>query len=675
MYQYKRRMPKRRMRDYFMPFFIILLILAIIIFGWRTLNRVLIDDNKGTLTEKVFLNIENGSAKAMTVGKSEWKNVPDSIYLYSGEKLKTGSDGRATLTFSDQSLVRLDKNTEVTFVNLTKKDGTSNNEIDLAEGQIWSGVEKSYSPNSSFTVNTDLLMVNSKEGNIGVTEPGTVYVLDGSAEVSLKSNNEVVKVLTVGVGQELNVTEEKISQISEGLETELIFALSDSFKSSNWYRWNMKLDGSIDAYEESDEEEDGEVDSEGDSDIDDEEASDEEEDESDEVVVDGLISITKPSENSATNDSSITIEGTYDSSKVEIVYVGGKKATVVSANKWKVYDYTFTLEGENSLTVEAEDSTGVKTELESFIITYDKTAPATPKITDPGANGETVTIEDIEQIISGTVTSDTYAVIVNDYKLGKYVPGGKEWQYYAKTAYGNLEAGSNEYIVYAEDKAGNQSEPATIVLVLEQEVIDTAEEEGEDVEEDEESLPESSSEGGVSITGPNDGESFTTSDTEFEIIGEVPSSTAKVVVNDYTLSLYEAGSTTFKYSAKSSFGNLEIGEKNTYTVKAYDEDDTLLGSASITIDVESGSAAAPTITMPTSAGTYTTTLNEIVIGGDIGKWVQKVYVNDELLSAYIPGSEEWRKTVTLESGDNTFTIYGESEGGKTSSVSITITYQ
>ena len=30
---------------------------------------------------------------------------------------------------------------------------------------------------------------------------------------------------------------------------------------------------------------------------------------------------------------------------------------------------------------------------------------------------------------------------------------------YAKTEYGNLQAGENEYKVYAEDKAGNQSEP------------------------------------------------------------------------------------------------------------------------------------------------------------------------------------------------------------------------
>ena len=79
--QYKRRPPRRNIRDYFMPFLIIIIIIGIIIFGWRTLNQVLIEDNRSTFNEKVFLNIENGSVKAMTVGKSEWQNAYDNIYL------------------------------------------------------------------------------------------------------------------------------------------------------------------------------------------------------------------------------------------------------------------------------------------------------------------------------------------------------------------------------------------------------------------------------------------------------------------------------------------------------------------------------------------------------------------------------------------------------------------
>lgn len=653
-----------------MPFFIILIILAIIIFGWRTLNKVLINENRNTFTEKVFLNIENGSAKAMTVGKSEWKNVPDAINLYSGEKLKTGPDGRATLTFSDKSIIRLDRSTEVELIQLKKKNDINTIKIALKKGKIWSKIETINNPDSSFEINSDLVTIDSKGGNIAVSSPATVYVIDGSAQVNIKYNDEIIKTVNVGVGQQFDINSEKISRLNEGLEVELIYALSDSFKTSVWYRWNAKKDGAITAFEESD-----------DTVVNEEEITDEIDNSDnisdDEVVnVDRLISIIKPSQNSSTNKSIISLSGVYDSDSVKSVYIHGKKANITGVNKWQINEVKLAIEGKNNLKVEAENAEGVKTELEDFVITYDNTAPSMPQISDPGSNDDTITIQDIEQIITGTVSKDTYAVIVNDYKLSKYVPGSKKFEYYAKTAYGNLEVGDNEYIVYAEDKAGNQSKPATITLTLEQEVIDDSVETTEDESSDsdsEESLT-SLSEGGVTITSPNNGKSFSTSDTEFEIKGAVPVGTAKVEVNNYTLGLFKEGDSTYKYSAKSSFKNLIIGKKNTYTVKAFDKNSKLLGSATITIDVQSGTSPSPVITMPSTSGKYSTTLNELVVGGTVGKWIQNVYINGEKLSSYTPGSEKWSKTINLESGDNVFTVEGEKDGVRTPSTSITIKY-
>ncbi len=666
-----------------MPFFIIVVIIAIIIFGWRTLNQVFIDDNRNTFTEKVFLNIENGSAKAMTVGSSDWDNAPDNIYLYKGEKLKTGSDGRVSLTFTDQSIVRVDNNSQVDLIQLKKKNEAIVIEVSLVDGQVWTKIERISNPDSRFTISTDLLAVDSRGGDIAVEAPGTVYVLDGTAQVSIKFDDEIIKTVNVGVGQQLVIDDEIIAEINQGIEPDLIFALSDSFKTSAWYRWNVQKDGAITAFEESDEE---------DVETQDLASTDDEDDDDITINPDRMVSITKPSPNSATASSTISIEGLYDPEKVQAVYVHGKKASNLDKNKWKISKLTLAVEGENELKIEAEDLSGVRTELDSFIITYDKTPPATPIIVDPGVNDETVTIEDIEQIIEGTVSKDTYVVIVNDYRLSKYVPGSKKFAYYAKTAYGNLEVGENEYEVFAEDKAGNVSDVATITLVLEQETVDEAETESEDESESDddavgtqdpasteeadeadepEPVPASTSEGGVTITDPNGGESFTTSETEFDIKGAVPVGTVTVEVNDYKLSLFEEGDTTYRYSAKSSFGNLEIGEANEFTVKAFDEDGKVLGTATITIDVESGTSGNPTITMPSTTGSYSTTLDQLVIGGDVGKWTTKVYINDEVLSDYIPGSEKWRKTVALTSGDNTFTIKGDGAD----SVSIVITYQ
>jgi len=399
-----------------------------------------------------------------------------------------------------------------------------------------------------------------------------------------------------------------------------------------------------------------------------------------------VVYVTKPTQSTETSQSTVTVEGNLDPDQIKAVYVNGLKATV-SDNKWKLTSVKLSFEGENEIKIEAEDLNGNRFELDPLIVTYDKTSPSTPVINEPVVpEGEgSVTIEDVEQLITGTVSSDTQAVIVNDYRLAKYVPGSREFKYYAKIAYGNLEAGENEYKVFAEDNAGNQSEVAIIILELDQSVIDEAKQNEEEAEAPTESddastespsdpLPTATSEGGVKITGPNNGESFETTETEFEISGIVPENTAKVVVNDYALSLFKAGDTTFKYRAYKSIGNLEIGKKNLYTIQAFDGDNNLLGQASIMIDVESGDLAAPVITIPSSAASYSTTLDTLVIGGTVGKWVTRIYVNSKEIRDYIPGSEKWRTSVTLQAGQNTFSVTAEKQGETVGKDEIEITY-
>jgi len=610
---YSRRTPKKSMRDYFMPFFIIIVLIAIVVVGWRTLNKVFIQNNVDVTSERVLLNIESGSAKAMMEGKAEWKNAPNNIYLYKGEKIETSLDGRAELTFFEQSVTRMEKGSEVEFTQLKKQKEANVINLTLNNGEIWTKVENIVNPDSSFTIDTDLITVETKGGVVDILYPATVQVIQGSAQVSIKSADEVIKTVNVGVGQQFTIDETGISDLAENLDTTLIFAMSDEFKSSDWYTWNMRQDGAIAGFEEPG---------------------------------------TEGDEASTTDEDATTDTETDNKTDTDTDKVTDTETDTVTDTETDKTDTTVDEETDEN----------------------DKTPPADPVITDPGGNGKTVTIDDIEQVISGTVSSDTYAVVVNDYKLGKYIPGTKSFKYYAKTSYGNLVVGDNEFEIYAEDKAGNKSDTVKITLVLDQKTFD--EKKAESTEDTgTTSVPSSTSSGGVKITSPNGGESLTTSETSFDIKGEVPAGTAKVVVNDYTLTKFTEGDTAFAYKASSAMGSLEIGEKNTYTVKAYDKDDELLGTASITIDVQSGSASAPTITMPSSEGAYNTTLDQVALGGAVGKWVQKVYVNDEVLSSYIPGSEKWSKSVTLTTGANTFTIYGEQDGVKTATATITITYQ
>ncbi len=594
-YQYKRRAPNSRATDFIKPFLLIVILIGIIVAAWQLLGSALTGEGDTLSSEKIFLDIETGSAKAMTSGDSEWKNVPTGIYLYEDEKLKTQSDGRVTLRLFDKDTVRLDKSTELQFASLSRDAIGGQTTLELKDGKLWVMIDKSGAITSEFTVNTGLLSIKSSGGSFALSYPGMLYVITGSVKVDILHEGKIVKSSTIGVGQELIIDEVIAADLADGTQKEVIFGLDDAFKSSNWYRWNQQQDGPVVRDDET----------EGGDDID---------------VVDEDIPL---------DDDEGTSEATEDAAEEEEI-------------------------DEN-----------------------DKEAPAIPQIEKPGSNGDTVGIDDIVEIITGSVSSDTEAVIVNDYRLTKYIPGSKTFEYTAKVLFKNLEVGDNEYKVIAVDKAGNKSEAATITLVLTQDVYDEAQPDEEEEEDTVDTTPAATATGGVKITAPNNGDNLATSETSFEIKGDVPAETAKVVVNGYTLQGFSEGSTTFLYRANSTLGTLEIGALNIYTAKAYDADDELLGSATITIDVESGvnGEGAPTITMPSSSGSYQTTLDQIVIGGTVGKWITRVRIDGANLDAYIPGSEEWKKTVTLSSGENSYNICAEKEGVEQGCSSITIDYQ
>ncbi len=576
---YHRRPQERRTREYFMPFFMILMLGVILVFGWRILNTFLVSGSQATSNERAFLNIENGSVKAMAADATEWASVPDKIYLYRGEKLKTEADGRASLNFWDQGSVRLDKDSQLNLVTLKRKNETNTIESTLAAGNAWVTLKPFTDADSSFALNTDWLTVNTRGGALAITNPGTVYALEGSATIEVKKDKTVLKTYTLGIGQEFMLTQDALDGLGRNESPELIFAISDSFKQSDWYQWNQAK------------------------------------------------------EIGGTTPTTVTPSPASPSAPVTSP---SPAATTAPA------------------TTSLVSTTG---------------APPAPQITDPGKNGDKVTLTNVEVTIKGTVDASAAAVIVNDYQLQKYQPGSKAFSYVASTRYDNLKAGENEFKIYAKNEAGTLSPVAMITLVLPQSVIDAHPVTAPSTA----ASPSATGTGGVTITDPNGGKDTITAETQIDLKGIVPATTAKVVVNDYALSRYTPGSTAWSYKAYSSMGSLEIGKKNVYVVTAYDAENKELGQDSITIDVQS--QGAPVITIPTAHSAYMTNLDELVIGGPVGKWVQLMYVNSQKMLNYIPGSEKWSHTVKLEVGKNTFSVYGETNGVKTPPASIEITYQ
>ncbi len=205
----------------------------------------------------------------------------------------------------------------------------------------------------------------------------------------------------------------------------------------------------------------------------------------------------------------------------------------------------------------------------------------------PGGNGSRVKISKDPIEISGLVPGGTVKVTVDDYTLQKFESGNTTFAYTAAEAYENLDEGENTYSVQAYNADDDLISEAVITVVYTPEKSSESEDaSSEDPETDNSPQEiESSSEikGVLKITAPTEDSEFAAGTTDpVTLSGTAPSNAAKVTVNGYALSKFSEGSNTWQYFINQEYGNMESG-KNLYEVKAFDADDTILGSDVLTI--------------------------------------------------------------------------------------------
>lgn len=179
------------------------------------------------------------------------------------------------------------------------------------------------------------------------------------------------------------------------------------------------------------------------------------------------------------------------------------------------------------------------------------------------------------------------------------------------------------------------------------------------------------------ITAPaKSGDTYRTGRAEFEIQGTATADAAGIIVNDYRLQLYKAGSRSWSYLASTQLGNLAFG-KNVYSVVAVDAAGNRSTPVTITIVLEEGApdevvvsggassaaaSAAPaempnnaplkpgslTVDGPTAGASHTATGSEIVIYGTTPADTASVWVNDYRLQLYKPGKTTWNYIASVD---------------------------
>lgn len=475
---------------YLLPFLSLIIVGLIVVLVFQIVTYFQ-QKRMQALENKAAVKIVAGTAEMKIWGVEQWVKAFDNSILNEGDIIRTGRSSRAVLSLQNGSLVRLDKETEIEFIELKTKDGKDEASIYLRQGEIWLKRASDEGVRTAFEVLTENLELKSLGAVFDVAKTNTqaARVISGKVSALIKVKDlqssdgaemRPADTAEIVFGQEIVLGQREIADLENRKTLDLLALLSDDFRDTDWYKWNRKEDSELmppvtvaDAVESNVSTSVAEV-------LTEEEAPPQEV-----AAVPSAPIILTPAENKrTTRKGEVLISGTVDNSalKVEITtYISGKAEPYVLqkyvpfSGKWSYIAallYGNLVPGENRFTVVAINRDGKKSDSAEITIIYDKplepsdlSLPFVTSFNGASASGASFETDVDSVLVNGKIGKGISKVFVNDFVLTKYVPDSGAWGYYAKTQYGNLNEGENEYAVYGVDIDGNKTPVAKFKIV------------------------------------------------------------------------------------------------------------------------------------------------------------------------------------------------------------------
>lgn len=526
---------------------------VILLAMWLLVSKVLdfFDMSVGRKTAAVLSVVSTDNVQ-VALQEQEWQRAENGLKLYAGDAVATRGNGDATLKFFDGTKVRLDAGTDVVVkASDSESEGESAITLQVRSGRIWivSTDLSAYSGaivRTVETVNFSAEIPASTNALIGSSLINVMRAAGVGANVTLTfAKSEPT--LFVGEGQYLSISEQTKRLIEDGTDPYefrdpvTLELLKDPFLISSYAQMNSMAAGTTSS-----------------------------------ASTGATVSVptneqplvlTSPENNAQINAKTVTVSGKVGA-RIAQVTVNGQNITIKS-------DLTFTAELSLPkdqptfvITVEAQDVQGVPVAKVERTIKNVFTVNVEPvRFKSPVGSGETLNTAQGEIEITGEVSAGIATVVVNDYKLQLFKAGSRTWSYLASANLGNMKVGSNIFTVYATDADGNRSPSRSITINYQPAATNNGT--GATASSSQPALKQNPplTPGVLVVDTPAAGTSATTSEKEVVIEGRTSAETASISINGYTLSLYQAGKTTWNYIASTEFGTMKRG-KNVYRVVA-----------------------------------------------------------------------------------------------------------
>jgi len=193
--------------------------------------------------------LAEGRSKVLSFGTTEWENVYNGSKVKLGDSVKTLGNAKGVMTFYDGTVMRMDEDTQVTLVDINKKNDYQEILIYLNSGKVW--INK---PKQNVIRKTDFV-INTNFASYAIT--GTIFdlekaaeeilhVIKGQIQVDIIENVEgktrSIESIPVGIGQQLVLNDRVMQEYYSRKSPSVLGVLDPIFQTSDWYLWNNKQD-------------------------------------------------------------------------------------------------------------------------------------------------------------------------------------------------------------------------------------------------------------------------------------------------------------------------------------------------------------------------------------------------------------------------------------------------
>ncbi len=416
----------------FTPFIILICIGLIGVLGFQLYS---------SLSEKepekgIKIDLLSGSAELKAWGTEQFIEIPSGSFLMEGDEIQTSFDSLMSLEFPEGSILRVGGGGDLIVEELNLEEDPALVKLLLVNGEVWLNKMNATSAKTSFQISLGNVVVKSNDMSVLSLEnkmDEVVRVVSGASatvDVLNEAKVKVVETITVGVGQEAYFTNEVLQKYWNFEMPSIIVAMSDSFRDSDFYDFNMDADkGNVDISTMESEsssgtrEEDFVTDEESSvasSDVENVENKPTENTNDDSNTASSVLSapkitgvsgITKTDENGfyVVTNYLATLSGTV--SGASEVYVNDYKLQkfVSGSDTWTYFanaKYNLMKEGENVYNVYAKDANGKKSEVLTVKVLYKPAPVVVAPVVTTSTTETTSTIPSTSETTSATTTSE-----------------------------------------------------------------------------------------------------------------------------------------------------------------------------------------------------------------------------------------------------------------------------